>query len=169
MAMIKLTNDPEWKSIGGRFLVPVHDELIVEVPYENREKGAEVLSRCMVDAGSFLPFAISCDVEQTFRWYGLSVDSIESFDKPNTLDKNLLSESNISWLQCMLFENEYILPIFNNEDGSKPIGDAAHGINGRWSDDMDTFIADYKKRYSIHDDIQFIDHIDRKVRFGAIQ
>lgn len=38
MAILKLTNNPEWKAIGGRFLIPVHDELIVEVPLKTERK-----------------------------------------------------------------------------------------------------------------------------------
>ena len=65
MAMLRLENDPTWIEIGGRLILPVHDELIVEVPFEHREKGAEVLKRCMEEAGGFLPFTISCDIEMT--------------------------------------------------------------------------------------------------------
>ena len=63
----------------------------------------------MVAAGDFLPFKLSCDVETTFRWYGLAVDDILSYDKPTSLDYTNLTESNICWLQCMILENEYLL------------------------------------------------------------
>lgn len=165
MAMLKLTSNPEWKEIGGKFLIPVHDELIVEVPFEKREEGARILKESMEGAGSFLPFSISCDIEETFRWYGLSVDDILSFDKPKDMNKDEWTESNIKWLQCRLFECEYVLPVFKNEDGSKPIGIAAHGVNGKWSPDLDNYIADYMQRYRVSLD-QFLDHIDNKVVNG---
>lgn len=169
MAILKLINDPDWNRIGGRFLVPVHDELIVEVPIEYREEGASILSRCMCEAGSFFPFPLTCDVETTFRWYGLSVDDILSFDKPSSLDFDKMTESNIKWLQCMLTEQEYILPNFPDKDGNKPIGIAAHGINGIVSDELLNDLNDCKNRYGIHDDTKFIEFIHRRVIYGNIQ
>ena len=166
MALIKLESDPDWHNIGGRLLNVIHDELLCEVPFEYRDKGAEILSRCMCEAGSFFPFPLTCDVETTFRWYGLGVEDILSFDKPESLDKESLSESNIKWIQCMLYENEYKLPVLKNEDGSKPIGIAAEGINGKWTDDLDEFIASYKKRYGIKEDEDFLNHIEKKVMTG---
>lgn len=165
MAMLKLEHDPEWISIGGRFLIPVHDELICEVPYENREKGAEVLARCMCDAGSFLPFKLTCDVETTFRWYGIAVEDILDKEKPTSLEN--LSESNIEWLQCMLVENEYLLPVYKDADGKKPKGIAAKGVNGKWSDEMAAAIEDYKKKYSVSDE-NFLNHIEAKVFRGIL-
>lgn len=168
MAILKLTNNPEWKSIGGRFLIPVHDELIVEVPFENREEGARILKESMEQAGNFLPFTISCDIEETFRWYGLAVDDILSFDKPDNLEVTSWTESNIKWLQCRLFECEYSLPILNNRDGSKPIGLAAHGVNGIWTDELNAFIEDYVKKYRVPK-FNFLDHIDELVTKGKVE
>lgn len=165
MAILKLTNNPEWQAIGGRFLIPVHDELIVEVPFDKREEGARILKESMEHAGDFLPFTISCDIEETFRWYGLSVDDILSFDKPTSMDTLEWTKSNIQWLQCRLFECEYPLPVFKNPDGSKPIGLAAHGVNGEWSPEMDKFIEDYMRVYKVPKFL-FLDHIDDKVVLG---
>lgn len=165
MAILKLTNNPEWEAIGGKFLIPVHDELIVEVPFDKRGEGARILKKCMEEAGSFLPFSISCDIEETFRWYGLSVDDILSYDKPADMDTATWTESNIKWLQCRLFECEYVLPVFKNDDGSKPIGIAAHGVNGKWSNDLDNHIADYMQRYRVSL-FDFLDNIDRRVGSG---
>ena len=168
MAMLKLESDPEWNSIGGKFIIPVHDELIAEVPFEYREQGAKVLARCMQDAGSFFPFPLTCDVETTFRWYGLSVDEILSFDKPLTLDKDRLTDSNIKWIQAMIVENEYILPKFNSPDGKKPEGIAAEGVNGVWTEELEAAIQDYKQKYRLQTDEEWIDHIERKVTRGVI-
>ena len=168
MAMLKLENDPEWKKIGGKFIIPVHDELIVEVPFEYREKGAEVLSRCMCDAGSFFPFPLTCDVETTFRWYGLGVDEILEFDKPEVIDKDKLTDSNIKWLQCMIVENEYILPKFNTPDGKKPQGIAAEGVNGIWTEELEKAISDYRQKYRLTTDEMFLNHIEKKVLTGRV-
>lgn len=112
-----------------------------------------------------MPFTISCDIEETFRWYGLAVDDILSFDRPVDMNTSNWTESNIKWLQCRLFECEYVLPVFKNDDGSKPIGLAAHGVNGKWSEDMDQFIQDYMKVYRVSK-FDFLDHIDNKVITG---
>ena len=166
MAMLKLENDPEWITIGGRLIIPVHDELIVEVPFEHRDKGAEILKRCMEGAGSFLPFPISCDIEMTFRWYGLEVDDVLSFEEPASLDYDTMSESNIKWLQSRLFEQGYVIPVFKNEDGSKPIGIAAKGINGKLSDDLKNACKDYMEKYCLSTARQFFKHIDTLVTTG---
>ena len=169
MAMLRLETDPEWQEIGGRLILPVHDELIVEVPFEHREKGAEILKRSMEQAGSFLPFPISCDIEMTFRWYGLEVDDILSFDAPTSMDFDNMSESNIKWLQSRLFEQGYVMPVFKNEDGSKPIGIAAKGINGKLSDELKSAYADYIQKYGLTSDEQFIHHIDTLVCTGIAE
>lgn len=168
MAILKLCNDPEWNEIGARLLVPVHDELIVEVPFEHREKGAAILKRCMEEAGNFLPFSISCDIEETFRWYGLGVDDILSFDEPSSLDLSTLSESQIKWIQSRLFECEYALPVIKNEDGSKPIGLAAKGINGKVTDELSAAVTDYLKKYQLTLLDQFVKHINTRVVDGKV-
>ena len=165
MAILKLTNNPEWNEIGGRFLVPVHDELIVEVPFEKRAEGARILKECMEGAGDFLPFTISCDIEETFRWYGLAVDDILSFDKPKDMNKNTWSESNIKWLQSRLFECEYLLPILKDKEGNKPIGIAAHGVNGVWTAELDNCINSYLTRFNVTEQ-DFLEDIDKRVVYG---
>lgn len=167
MAILNLEKDPEWKETGGRFIVPVHDELICEVPLENAKKGAEVLARCMQEAGSFLPFPLNCDVEKTFRWYGLGIEDVMSREKPTSLDWDEMSVSNIEWIQCMLIENEYLLPVFKEEDGSKPSGVRAKGVNGRITDELLAAVEDYKNRYHVENDAMFLDHIEAKVIRGV--
>ena len=166
MAMLRLENDPDWISIGGRLILPVHDELIVEVPFEHRELGAATLKRCMEEAGGFLPFAISCDIEMTFRWYGLEVEDILSFDIPTEINFDTMTESNIKWLQSCLYEQGYELPVIKNEDGSKPIGIAAKGINGVQTDVLKSAYQDYRQKYNLQSDEQFIQHIDTLVKTG---
>jgi hypothetical protein len=122
----------------------------------------------MEGAGSFLPFPISCDIEMTFRWYGLEVDDILSFDEPTAIDYDTMSESNIMWLQSRLFEQGYVMPVFKNEDGSKPIGIAAKGINGKVSDDLKSAVEDYKRKYHLDSDDVFIYHLDKLVTTGRV-
>ena len=167
LAILKLTRDPDWIAIGGRLILPVHDELIVEVPFEHREQGAAILKRCMEQAGDFLPFSISCDIEETFRWYSLGVDDILSYDRPSSMDYDDMTESNIKWLQSRLYECGYELPVMKGPDGKKPIGVAAKGVNGVMSDELKQFCDDYRIRYSLTDDDMFLDHIDRLVTQGT--
>lgn len=160
IAILKVFNDPEWAAIGGRVLLPVHDELIAEVPLRNADKGGEILSRLMSEAGNFLPFKINCDVTTTLRWYGLAYPCI--YEKPKAIeDVTSLTPSEISWVQYHLFELEYKLPVHKKE-GVKLEGDAALGVDGEWSEDMDNYITDYLNRYHISKD-EFIDHIDKQV------
>lgn len=95
LAMLKVENDEEWKRLGGRILVPVHDELIAEVPIENWKEGGERLSQLMCEAANFLPFSIKCDVTTTYRWYGLEYPC--PYKQPESI-QNLADESEINWV-----------------------------------------------------------------------
>lgn len=161
LAILSLESDPEWKRIGGRLLIPVHDELICEVPMEHWKEGGELLAKLMSDAGSFLPFPISCDVETSLRWYGLSYPC--PYPQPTTLSTTVPDE--IKWIQYMLHELEYELPVIRVGDEDIK-GDAALGVNGIVSKAYIDAIADYKHRYNITSDAQFIEHISKKVIEG---
>lgn len=167
MAMLKLEHDDEWNELGGRMISCIHDELMCEVPFENMERGAKALSRCMCEAGDFLPFKLTTDVDVNFRWYGIAVETILSKEKPESLDWDSLSESNVEWLQCMLLENEYVLPVFPEKDGAKPSGVRARGVNGKVTDELKEAVKSYMNRYNITEDIDFINHIEAKVIRGV--
>lgn len=164
MAILKLEHNERWKEIGGRFIIPVHDELIAEVPIEHREEGEKLLKQSMESAGDFLPFPIYCDVTTTYRWYGLEVD--HNYVKPSSIDT--VEPEEVKWIQYMLFENEYELPVFKEPDGSKPRGNAAMGINGRRSDEFEAAIFDYLNRYRISPE-QFLDHIEHLTIYGELK
>ena len=161
IGMLKLENHPEWKAIGGRLILPVHDELIVEVPIEHREAGERLLSQCMEEAGSFLPFPIHCDVTTTYRWYGEECPC--KYPQPSSWDT--VEPEEVKWIQYHLRETEVVLPTYPGPDGSKPIGDAAHGINGVISEEYNHAIFDYINRYRISPE-EFIEHIKNKVNGG---
>lgn len=161
MAILRLENNEDWKRIGGRLLTSVHDELICEAPIEHAEEASRILSDCMCGAADFLPFPINCDVETTFRWYGL--DYICNHKKPT--DVHTEDPDEIMWIQYHLIESEYILPVFNDENGDKPRGDAAKGVNGKRSPEMEDAIKDYIRRYRI-DESRFIDFIEKFVSTG---
>lgn len=163
IAIIKVFNDPEWAEIGGRILLPVHDEFIAEAPIRNAARAGEILSRLMSEAGNFLPFKINCDVTTTLRWYGLEYPC--KYSKPTTIvDPTALTPDEIAWVQYHLFELEYKLPI-HKKDGVKLEGDAALGVDGEWSDELSSYILDYIQKYHISED-SFIDHIENKVVYN---
>lgn len=163
MAMIALYHNEDWKRIGGRLLIPVHDELIAEVPEEYKDEGGKILSETMVDAASFLPFPSKCDVEMCIHWYGLSYPC--EYDKPSSLD--IMSDSNIKWIQYMLYECEYKLPTHKEEFGENFRGDIAKGIDGIYSDEVKSYIHDYMSKYNITDDASFINYIEKHVYQGT--
>lgn len=165
IAMLRIHNSDEWKAIGGRLLVPVHDEIIAEVPIDKWKEGGEILSRMMSEAGNFLPFPIKCDVETTLRWYGLSYPC--PYDKPAQFDIDNWSEDNIKWVQYHLVELEVNLPVYPSPDGEKPRGDAVHGVNGIMSEELKIAIFDYINRYNICRD-DFISTIEKHVQEGNV-
>ena len=161
IAILKLESDPRWKAIGGRLLVPVHDELMCEVPIDKWKEGGELLSEIMSSAGSFLPFPINCDVETSLRWYGLSYPC--PYTQPQFLDTIVTDE--IKWIQYMLIEMEYTLPILPDENGEVR-GDTAKGVSGVRTPEMESAIEDYIHRWRISRE-DFIDHICTKVIYGT--
>lgn len=166
MAILELERNKRWKEIGGRLLCPVHDELIAEVPIQYWKEGGEILSKCMCDAASFLPFPSKCDVTTTLRWYGVEYPC--QYPKPVSFNGDLdsLSPDEIKWIQYHLFDLEYSLPVFKEEDGSKPRGDAALGINGRMSDELRSAYQDYISNRRISPE-QFVDDIEYRVIQGT--
>lgn len=162
MAILQLENSDEWRALGGRLLVPVHDELICEVPLDKWKEGGELLSKTMSDAGSFLPFPINCDVTTTLRWYGLEYPC--AYEKPASMAD--LNEEGIKWLQYQLCELEYILPTFKDENGEKPRGDAAHGVNGKDTSEFRDALKDYMRRRNITEN-DLLDTLEHEVVYGS--
>ena len=158
MAILNLCNNKRWQEIGGRLLVPVHDELITEVPEQYAEEGAKILSDCMCGAASFMPFPITCDVEISYRWYGMEYPC--PYPKPKSLTD--YNSDEIKWIQYHLVEMEYKLPVYKDENGEKPRGDAAKGVNGVESPEMKADIDDYIKSRHISSE-DFIDYIEKEV------
>lgn len=163
MAMLLVENNQEWNDLGGRLLIPVHDELIAEVPIEHRERGAEILVDMMVKSTDFLPFKMKCDVEMSYRWYGLEAPC--KYPMPTSLDN--MTDENIKWLRYMLFESGYkITPVIpEGKSKSDLYGDEALGICGVMNDEIQHHIDDYKRKYGLTDD-KFIEHIQQKVEVG---
>lgn len=164
MAMLLIDNDPEWNRIGGRILVPIHDEILAEVPIQYAEKGGEILSGLMCKAADFLPYKSKCDVETSYRWYGMEYPC--PYDQPASMDSATWTESQIKWVQYHLVEAEYSLPVIKGPDGEKPRGDAAKGVNGVITESMLQAMRSYMNRYNIREDM-FIDHIKKTCEKGV--
>ena len=160
LAMIELYNNEEWHKIGGRILIPVHDEILAEVPIENCKRGAEILSSCMLKAADYLPFPSKCDVTTTIRWYGLEYPC--PYEKPTSLN---LSEDNIRWIQYHLFEAGYVLPIIPDPSGKELEGNAVYGINGIMTKEVNDFIQAFKTAHKVQNDLEFFDAIEKFVIF----
>lgn len=168
IALLNLQDSERWNQIGGRTLVPVHDEIICEVPIDFYEEGSKLLKNAMESAGDFLPFPIYCDVETTLRWYGLEFPC--PYDRPKNFSLDNLddmSEREIEWIQYHLLECEYRLPTFPDKDGNAPIGNAAKGISGRVSKEMTEAIKDYMNEYQVPEE-SFVSHIECLVQKGIV-
>lgn len=70
-AMIKVHNDRELKELGFHLMIPVHDELLGEIPRENAKRGAERLTEVMIEAArDIVDIPMKCDPSIVERWYG---------------------------------------------------------------------------------------------------
>lgn len=75
LSMIEIGNDKEFRELGGRMLITVHDELICETPKENAIRCGEIMSNIMKAVGErALGLPMKCDVEFTEVWYGADVE-----------------------------------------------------------------------------------------------
>ena len=80
LALIKIHNDAELKSLGFKTLITVHDEIIGECPAENAEKAGERLSYVMINcAKDKIEVPMKCDVEISKNWYGTSINYINEY------------------------------------------------------------------------------------------
>jgi len=164
MAMIEVERDPLWNELQGQVLIPVHDELIGEVPIENALAAGERLSADMCAAASFMPFPIKCDVTTSYRWSGIEYPC--AHPRPESLQG--MTEEEIKWVQYHIYDIGYYLPIFKLPNGDKPRGEEALGVNGRDTEEFRGFIADYMSRYNLHTDQEFLWHIEHFVCTGVL-
>ena len=163
LALLNIYESDDWKRLGGRLLVPIHDEILCEFPKENYEEGAKLLSKLMSSAGNFLPFPINCDVEVTTNWYGLEYPC--PYKQPESLDT--VDPDEIKWIQYMLFECEYSLPKHKEMFGEEFRGDIAKGVDGVYSDEIKDMIEDYRSKWRIESDEDFIEMIKTHVIDGV--
>ena len=76
-AMVLVNSNKEFRELGGKMIIQVHDELIIEAPIENIFKVAKLASSIMIDsAKSVISVPMKCDVDVLERWYGEKVKEV---------------------------------------------------------------------------------------------
>lgn len=69
-AMVNIYKNKELMDLGFRILVPVHDELLGEVPIENADRACELLAQTMIDAAKpECSVAMKVDTYCVKYWY----------------------------------------------------------------------------------------------------
>ena len=71
LAMINLYNHPRFQELGGKILMTIHDEMVIECRDEVALEMAELLPEVMKDtAKNLLGTKQKCDVEMSRVWSG---------------------------------------------------------------------------------------------------
>lgn len=74
-AMIRVHADKELRDLGFHLMIPVHDELLGELPKENAKRGAERLTEVMIEAAAdIIELPMKCDPSIVERWYGEEIE-----------------------------------------------------------------------------------------------
>ena len=77
IAQVQIFNNEEFRRLGGKIILQVHDEIICMCPIDNVKRCCEILctvmSNCIPDCK--IPFPT--DAEISIRWYGKSYDADE--------------------------------------------------------------------------------------------
>ena len=97
------------------------------------------------------------------RWYGLEYPC--PYKKPASVDE--ADEDGVKWLQYMLYDAEYVLPVYKEADGSKPRGDRAYGINGVRSEEFETALTDFMIKNNL-DKQNVIEALDSRWLTGSV-
>ncbi len=74
-AIVAINSDERLMKLGFRIIVPIHDELINEVPLYNVKEAIPLFVYDMGTAGKeFIPGIIKVDPSVTYNWYGDEID-----------------------------------------------------------------------------------------------
>lgn len=80
IALVKIYDNQEFRDLGARIILCVHDEIICQCPIDNIARCSEILeeimNNCIVDCN--IPFPV--DIERSIRWYGRSYEVDELLD-----------------------------------------------------------------------------------------
>lgn len=69
LAMIELHDNPRLQELGYRMLIPVHDEVIGEVPYQHCKEAGKLVEELMVKPTENLSIPFKCDCVYSKAWY----------------------------------------------------------------------------------------------------
>lgn len=74
-AMIQVHRDKELQELGFHLTIPVHDELLGEVPKENAKRASQRLTEVMIEsAREIIDIPMKCDPSIVERWYGEEIE-----------------------------------------------------------------------------------------------
>ncbi len=65
LAILRVDNDPDFRSLGGRLLLTVHDELLATAPKENAEEVGEIMKKLMAHPYHWGPIQLDYPVPIT--------------------------------------------------------------------------------------------------------
>jgi DNA polymerase-1 len=99
IAMLLVGYDPRIKELGGRLLLTVHDELIVEAPKDNAIQVTKYLIEDMSNAAHLkVPLKVDAEVFTDGRWYGESITvKRKGSDYVILEEKEVITEEQINW------------------------------------------------------------------------
>ena len=77
IALVKIFNNKEFRELGGRIILIIHDEIICQCPIPNIKRCSEILADTMSNAIPDCKIPFPVDIETSIRWYGKSYDPDE--------------------------------------------------------------------------------------------
>ena len=83
IALVKIFNNKEFRELGGRIILIIHDEIICQCPIQNIKRCSEILADTMSNAIPDCKIPFPVDVETSIRWYGKSYDPDELIELYN--------------------------------------------------------------------------------------
>lgn len=84
IALVKIFNNKEFRELGGRIILIIHDEIICQCPIQNIKRCSEILADTMSNAIPDCKIPFPVDVETSIRWYGKSYDPDELIELYNS-------------------------------------------------------------------------------------
>jgi DNA polymerase-1 len=99
LAMIKVGYDQRIKDLGGKLLITVHDELIIEASKKNAVQISKYVIEDMTSVCQLkVPMKVDAEIFVDGRWYGDSIAIKKKKDDWVILyEKNAISEDDIPW------------------------------------------------------------------------
>lgn len=83
IAQVQIFNNEEFRKLGGKIILQVHDELICMCPIPNVKRCCEILCNIMSNCIPNCKIPFPTDAEISIRWYGKSYDPDELIELYN--------------------------------------------------------------------------------------